>query len=115
MFHFSRFNSDLSEINSNMAAFIDTSTLLHSITTQNDSWQATKDCWVTGFMGRTSVSDGDAVLYIDNVEILRCGASSTVAGGSISYNVCIPLKAGQTVKTRVDYGRYSLNCYAMMK
>ena len=101
--------SCISLLNSNTVKFIDVSTLLTTLSTQNASYLATVDCIATGYMANTT---GDATLSIDNVEVMRTGVPTGIASGYLNA-VYIPIKKGQTITTRATFGTYNIKIYAM--
>lgn len=100
---------ELSSLNSNTVKFIDVSTLLTTLSTQNASYLATVDCIATGYMANTT---GDAAILIDNVEVMRTGVPTGVASGYLNA-VYLPIKKGQTITTRATFGTYNIKIYAM--
>lgn len=99
----------VSALNSNTVKFIDTSTLLTTLSTQNTSYLATMDCVATGYMANTN---GDATLSIDGVEVMRTGVPTGVTSGYLNA-VYLPIKNGQTITTRATFGTYNIKIYAM--
>lgn len=102
-------DANVDTLNSNTVKFIDTSTLLTTLSTQNASYLATVDCVATGYMANTT---GDATLSIDGVEVMRTGVPTGVASGYLNA-VYLPIKKGQTIATRATFGTYNIKIYAM--
>ena len=87
---------------------IDTSKVLTSITTAGASWIATDDGFITGTFGGKDINS-NGIVYIDNVSVVA--AKSTYYE---YYNLLLPIKKGQTVRTR-DSGSYSIVIYGVLR
>ena len=90
------------------AFFIDTTKLIHSITTKSATWTATEDCCCVSRINGTS--GNTAIVYIDDVTVQTGSYNSTFTApfSSIFY-----VKKGQVVSTR-NLGTYYLDFYGLM-
>jgi hypothetical protein len=82
--------------------------VITTINTRGASYTTTKDGWLVGIIGCSE--NKQAWVKIDGVTV----ASMFVNSASvcpISYNICIPVKAGQIITTRSDSGNYDLTFY----
>ena len=102
-------DASVDTLNSKTVKFIDVSTLLTTLSTQNASYLATVDCIATGYMANTT---GDATISIDGVEVMRTGVPTGIASGYLNA-VYLPIKKGQTIATRATFGTYNIKIYAM--
>lgn len=90
--------------------FIDTSNILHTLSSLNEAWTATADCWALGSMWSTA--SATAGISIDNVDVIYGAGASSVANAS--FPVSLPVKKGQTIKTRnAQATGYAINLFAM--
>lgn len=94
-------------------AGIDTSRVLHTLTTYNASWTATEDCWCNAGVGASS--SAAAQVSVDGVVIANTWQPSTS-----SYNIAtfcmFPVKKGQVVSTRNQSStKYNVTFYGLAK
>lgn len=82
-------------------------TSIHNMTTYNESWIATEDCWAIGFIG--SDSTGKMAQFLIDTK-----AISAYSAGNANYlfPICVPIRKGQVVQTRNEAGqRYDISFY----
>lgn len=90
--------------------FIDTSNILHTLSSINEAWTATADCWACGSMWSTA--SATAGVLIDNVDVIFGAGAASVANAA--FPVFLPVAKGQVIKTRnASNTGYAINLYAM--
>ena len=70
---------------------------IHTISTVNDSWQATQNCWCVGSFG-SGTSGSEATVTLSNGSNTQTFRS--YAGTDSKAPICMPIQKGQTVSTR---------------
>lgn len=91
-----------------MAAFPDFNDVLKSTFAANETWEATANCWIIGYL-RYDESQGSYDTNItQNGNII---ASCYSASGILYTPVCFPLKSGISIKTS-EKGTFEIRAYA---
>lgn len=91
-----------------MVAFPDFNNVLKSTFDVNETWEATANCWIIGYL-RYDESQGsyDTNIIRNNDIIASCYSTS----GSLYTSVCFPLKSGTSIRTS-EAGTFAIRAYA---
>lgn len=93
--------------------FIDTTKILHTFNSYNQSWTATEDCWVGGTISQGAGTSGARVM-LDGVMVGAGYIQST--NSNLEITISFYAKKGQVISTRdVSTTVYNVNCYALKK
>ena len=104
----------IDEVNTNRVGFI-SGTLLHTISTANTSYTATKNCWARcTIKGKYNVSNnGISIDGINLMHIYKYDESKTTSDEILELSNILPVKKGQVIKTGTD-GSYAVKIYEMI-
>ena len=99
--------SDSTDSNGNRVGFIDFNETVNIIAEAKTTWQASKNCWMVGYL--ISVSASYTKVFLDGMPVAHVPGSST---NQQSTSFCIPVMKGQIVETG-NSGTYNIVFYAM--